>query len=663
VSAKRKPLSITHPELAKQAVTHGGRKPISKTHPRIATQADGWDPTTLTPGSNRRVGWRCKKGHRWIEAVYTRASGSQCPYCSNNKVLTGFNDLQTKFPKLAKQAHRWDPSCTLPRGNKPVKWQCESGHVWESSIYRRISLKSGCPICSGKKSQAGFNDLKTIHPAIAKQADGWDPRTVRPGSNKKVRWKCSKGHLWVSAIVDRTGQGQGCSYCTGKRVLKGFNDLVTTHPEIAGEAFGWNPDELSKGSQQKKKWKCLHGHSWLASPGSRTRGTGCPVCSGNVVLPRYNDLNYRRPEIAAQADGWDPSTVIEFSTHKRKWKCPVGHTWTAAVSNRSAGDTGCPICAGQEMLVGFNDLVTTHPELAKQADGWNPNQERASRHVKKNWLGTCGHRWIAPISARAYGGFNCPYCSGKRTLKGFNDLATTHPEVARQADGWDPTTVTNGSGLTKPWRCQGGHTWRAKVAARVDRGDKRGNDCPYCSGNKLLVGFNDLATTYPTIAAQAHGWDPTSVTRGSHSRRTWECENDHKWKATVHDRTSGTGCPSCAKGGFDPNEEGWLYFLDHPDWDLYQIGITNKPDDRLGDHQRIGWTTLEIRGPMDGNTVRELETAILQHLRRSGAIMANRTDIQKFDGWTEAWTKKSFRVNRLRELIDDTLKLWEGVTD
>ena len=29
--------------------------------------------------------------------------------------------------------------------------------------------------------------------------------------------------------------------------------------------------------------------------------------------------------------------------------------------------------------------------------------------------------------------------------QGVNDLATLHPEVAAEADGWDPSTVTSGS--------------------------------------------------------------------------------------------------------------------------------------------------------------------------------------------------------------------------
>ncbi len=52
-----------------------------------------WHPTkngNLTPydvtyGSVKKVWWRCSKGHEWKTALYTRAKGCGCPYCSGHK--------------------------------------------------------------------------------------------------------------------------------------------------------------------------------------------------------------------------------------------------------------------------------------------------------------------------------------------------------------------------------------------------------------------------------------------------------------------------------------------------------------------------------------------------------------------------------------------------
>ena len=36
--------------------------------------------------------------------------------------------------------------------------------------------------------------------------------TITLGSNKKVWWKCDKGHEWEAKIVNRT-KGAGCQIC------------------------------------------------------------------------------------------------------------------------------------------------------------------------------------------------------------------------------------------------------------------------------------------------------------------------------------------------------------------------------------------------------------------------------------------------------------------
>ena len=96
-------------------------------------------------------------------------------------------------------------------------------------------------------------------------------------------------------------------------------------------------------------------------------------------------------------------------------------------------------------------------------------------------------------------------------------LAETHPEIAAQADGWDTTTISKGSGLKKQWKCEHGHTWIATVGAR-----SRGAGCPVCSNHQVLAGFNDLATLNPQIAAEADGWDPTLFSKGHNKKKKME---------------------------------------------------------------------------------------------------------------------------------------------
>ena len=81
--------------------------------------------------------------------------GTGCPYCAGRKVLEGFNDLASRFPKLAEQ---W--ATELNGGLKPnevttgcsrrVWWRCSEGHIWRAAIYSRTGPKKcGCPVCAG----------------------------------------------------------------------------------------------------------------------------------------------------------------------------------------------------------------------------------------------------------------------------------------------------------------------------------------------------------------------------------------------------------------------------------------------------------------------------------------------------------------------------------
>jgi hypothetical protein len=112
----------------------------------------------------------------------------------------------------------------------------------------------GCPYCANHKIFVGDNDLATTHPELALQAVGWDPTTLTAGSNKKAMWKCqlNPNHLYAATLNHRSSGG-GCPFCAGRQVLPGDNYIVTTHPELARQASGWDPTTLTAGSHKKVK--------------------------------------------------------------------------------------------------------------------------------------------------------------------------------------------------------------------------------------------------------------------------------------------------------------------------------------------------------------------------------------------------------------------------
>ena len=167
------------------------------------------------------------------------------------------------------------------------------------------------------------------------------------------------------------------------------------------------------------------------------------------------------------------------------------------------------------------------------------------------WRCANGHTWRAVLYTRT-GGARCPYCTGRRVQPGFNDLASVHPELARQ---WDyaknaplvPADISAGSGRSVWWRCEKGHSWRALIRSRT-----AGCGCPVCAGKQVIPGENDLASQFPQLAAQWHpdkngALRPENVSPNSNRKVWWLCPLGHAWKATVTSRSrEGAGCPFCA---------------------------------------------------------------------------------------------------------------------
>ena len=459
------------------------------------------------------------------------------------------------------------PEDVTAGSGKKVWWKCEHGHHWDAVIYSRTN-GCGCPCCSGRKAITGVNDLATLYPEIAEE---WDyeangdlaPQMVKCSSNKSVVWKCEHGHRWNAMINSRT-RGNRCPYCSGREAITGVNDLATLYPEIAEEwdyeANGDLTPQMVKCSSHKDvSWQCKYGHHWNAAIYSRTKGGGCPYCSGRYAIVGENDLATCYLEIASE---WDyevngdlkPHMVKSSSRNNVGWRCKNGHQWMARIDHRTNG-SNCPYCSGYKEITGKNDLATCYPEIASEWDysvngNLTPQKVKYSSHKKVGWRCKKGHQWQTEIRHRTKGS-KCPYCLGRYAIVGENDLATCYPEIASE---WDyeangdltPQMVTCSSNKKVFWKCEFGHQWQARIKDRT-----RGNDCPYCAGQKAIAGVNDLATCNPSLASE---WDyeangnltPQMVKCFSNKQVYWRCERGHSWIAQICNRSNGADCPYCS---------------------------------------------------------------------------------------------------------------------
>lgn len=322
---------------------------IDTTHPEAVKE---WDyekndttPNNYTHGSKYKAYWICPKGHSYTAIILNKCSkGSTCPYCSGRFPIPGETDLATTHPELAQELLDADPTTFKAGSNDKVSWKCARGHIFESRVCSRAMMGARCPYCSGRLPIVGETDLATTHPELSEEMVDTDPTTVKAGTNKNALWHCKKGHEYSSRISHRAMSGSGCPYCAGTKVLPGFNDLATTHPEIAKELLG-DPTLVSGGSEVVQTWLCPLGHTYQMVPANRVKGSGCRVCSGLDILVGFNDLGTTHPELSKELLNPSPQEVSFGLGTLGTWNCQAGHTWNIHIFKRTGKNgTGCPEC-------------------------------------------------------------------------------------------------------------------------------------------------------------------------------------------------------------------------------------------------------------------------------------------------------------------------------
>ena len=354
------------------------------------------------------------------------------------------------------------------------------------------------------------------------------------------------------------------------------NAMLKVKPELWREwdfeknnELGLDILEMTKGINKKVWWVCSKcSSSYYASVCNRNIGRACPYCVGQKVN-HTNSLTSKNPKLASE---WHPTkngtlipNDVTYGTYKKVWwlgKC--GHEWKAPIASRSYG-SGCPYCNGKK-VDDENSLASKNPKLASE---WHPtkNGDLTPHNVTANseksiwWLGECGHEWEAVIYSRNRGN-GCPYCDGKRVLKGYNDMWTTNPELAKQ---WHPTkngnltpnNITLNSNKKVWWQCEEYHEWKVSVNTR-----NQGNGCPYCSNQKVLKGFNDMWTTNPKQASLLlNKEDGFKYMQSSGAFVDWKCSCGEiiKHKRINSINRFGLSCPKCSDGITYP--EKFMYML------------------------------------------------------------------------------------------------------
>ena len=299
-----------------------------------------------------------------------------------------------------------------------------------------------------------------------------------------------------------------------------------------------------------------------------------------LTIKRDNTIANRRPDLLEEWDweknaelGLDPSVLLASSDEQTWWKCQnAPHSYHVRTSNKTYNNQGCPVCAGKQLLLGVNDLLSQRHDIAAEWDDelndGTPSEYTTSSGQLAHWIcPTHGTKWSACINARVRNGSMCPDCrkesiarKNSRPKPGGRYLADEYPNVAAQ---WcyerngdvTPETVASKSSKAFWWTCPDcGNVYKSIVGNRT----RLGEGCLLCARretgrkNAHPRPHKSLGELHPELISE---WHPTrngentpyNVTSRSSRKFWWKCSKcgcEYEAKPSSRVRAK-VGCPDC----------------------------------------------------------------------------------------------------------------------
>ena len=341
-------------------------------------------------------------------------------------------------------------------------------------------------------------------------------------------------------------------------------------------------------------WQGECGHEWQTDITQMVRiakrgGCLCPYCSERLLLPGFNDLATKRPDIAKL---WHPTLngktlptgIFPNTAGYFWWRCDKGHEFQASLSNmdkrtKNGGDP-CGICANSvwkqylpqtqnaerkpvsrrkilktptstptPIPTSVTDIqgevvdVHSEPSIPEPKPILRPSVFSIEKNVTPECLPNPVDRAESVELARTIS-------TEKYFSTGYPDLVQyLHPKNNRKSVPLAETMKV--SKLEWLWRCKKGHVWTETAIIAERRLHSEGQVCPTC----VFQCRNPLSVIHPDIAAL---WDhetnedlgPEMITSRSTLAVWWMGTCGHKWNARIswtvdHFQESKGLCPRC----------------------------------------------------------------------------------------------------------------------
>lgn len=157
----------------------------------------------------------------------------------------------------------------------------------------------------------------------------------------------------------------------------------------------------------------IHNFDWNVYPASLYEGKGCPHCSWSTIGKHFVMSHDEFVRLVYEMD----STLIVRGTYVNNntpidMECKENHRWSQTPYQILYNHIGCPYCANKQVWIGFNDMWTTRPDIAKLLKDPNDGYKYTYGSGKSTYFTCpdCGAGNYNKINTVSSYGFSCDKC-------------------------------------------------------------------------------------------------------------------------------------------------------------------------------------------------------------------------------------------------------------
>ena len=359
------------------------------THPRLVKE---WDyeknsplrPENFSKGSEYSAWWLCPKGHSYDQNIGNRTRGSNCPYCSGQRVGKD-NNLVVRYPNIASEWHPSKNGGLRPEGFMPgthqeAWWLCPKGHSYKKAIGTKVSAgyKRGCPKCAG----LGRTSEEVIKKARELHSDIYDySKLVYKKSSEKFTVICKIHGPWQTTYHSHISVKRGCPKCAGwGRTSK---EVIKKAKEVHGNTYDYSKLKY-KNAKDKFKVICRkHGVFETSYHNHIRRKSGCPQCShiGRLRKPNRTTEDVIREAKLIHGDTYDYSKLVYINTSEKFTViCKIHGPWEVLYNGHVKLGNGCRKC-----LFMFELNGKRYDSMSDAARQFGINIKTIDKRLRSGW--------------------------------------------------------------------------------------------------------------------------------------------------------------------------------------------------------------------------------------------------------------------------------------